>query len=298
MVNGIINVYKEKGYTSFDVVAKMRGIFGQKKIGHTGTLDPDAQGVLPVCLGKATKVCDLLTDKDKVYKATMLLGIQTDTLDISGKVCNKAVVNVTEQQVRDVISTFVGTIEQVPPMYSALKVNGKKLYELAREGKTIERKARKVSIYDITIDEICLPEVVMTVFCSKGTYIRSLCDDIGTKLGCYGCMKDLLRTKVACFDIGDAYKISEIEKLKESIVLPVDMLFENIPAVNTVLMAQKLIENGNRIPAEMINADGNKQRKYDDEGRYRIYNPEDSFVGIYTYKAETDDFKPVKIFME
>lgn len=298
MVNGIINVYKEKGYTSFDVVAKMRGIFGQKKIGHTGTLDPDAQGVLPVCLGKATKVCDLLTDKDKVYKATMLLGIQTDTLDISGKVCNKVVVNVTEQQVRDVISTFVGTIEQVPPMYSALKVNGKKLYELAREGKTIERKARKVSIYDITIDEICLPEVVMTVFCSKGTYIRSLCDDIGTKLGCYGCMKDLLRTKVACFDIGDAYKISEIEKLKESIVLPVDMLFENIPAVNTVLMAQKLIENGNRIPAEMINADGNKQRKYDDEGRYRIYNPEDSFVGIYTYKAETDDFKPVKIFME
>lgn len=298
MVNGIINVYKEKGYTSFDVVAKMRGIFGQKKIGHTGTLDPDAQGVLPVCLGKATKVCDLLTDKDKVYKATMLLGIQTDTLDISGKVCNKAVVNVTEQQVRDVISTFVGTIEQVPPMYSALKVNGKKLYELAREGTTIERKARKVSIYDITIDEICLPEVVMTVSCSKGTYIRSLCDDIGTKLGCYGCMKDLLRTKVACFDIGDAYKISEIEKLKESIVLPVDMLFENIPAVNTVLMAQKLIENGNRIPAEMINADGNKQRKYDDEGRYRIYNPEDSFVGIYTYKAETDDFKPVKIFME
>lgn len=298
MVNGIINVYKEKGYTSFDVVAKMRGIFGQKKIGHTGTLDPDAQGVLPVCLGKATKVCDLLTDKDKVYKATMLLGIQTDTLDISGKVCNKAVVNVTEQQVRDVISTFVGTIEQVPPMYSALKVNGKKLYELAREGKTIERKARKVSIYDITIDEICLPEVVMTVSCSKGTYIRSLCDDIGTKLGCYGCMKDLLRTKVACFDIGDAYKISEIEKLKESIVLPVDMLFENIPAVNTVLMAQKLIENGNRIPAEMINADGNKQRKYDDEGRYRIYNPEDSFVGIYTYKEETDDFKPVKIFME
>ena len=298
MVNGIINVYKEKGYTSFDVVAKMRGIFGQKKIGHTGTLDPDAQGVLPVCLGKATKVCDLLTDKDKVYKATMLLGIQTDTLDISGKVCNKAVVNVTEQQVRDVISTFVGTIEQVPPMYSALKVNGKKLYELAREGKTIERKPRKVSIYDITIDEICLPEVVMTVSCSKGTYIRSLCDDIGTKLGCYGCMKDLLRTKVACFDIGDAYKISEIEKLKESIVLPVDMLFENIPAVNTVLMAQKLIENGNRIPAEMINADGNKQRKYDDEGRYRIYNQEDSFVGIYTYKAETDDFKPVKIFME
>ena len=298
MYNGIINIYKEKGFTSHDVVAKMRGILRQKKIGHTGTLDPDAQGVLPVCLGKATKVCDLLTDKDKVYKATMLLGIQTDTLDISGKVCNKAMVNVTEQQVRDVISTFVGTIEQIPPMYSALKVNGKKLYELAREGKTIERKARKVSIYDITIDEICLPEVVMTVSCSKGTYIRSLCDDIGTKLGCYGCMKELLRTKVACFDIGDAYKISEIEKLKESIVLPVDMLFENIPAVNTVLMAQKLIENGNRIPAEMINADGNKQRKYDDEGRYRIYNPEDSFVGIYTYKAETDDFKPVKIFME
>ena len=298
MVNGIINVYKEKGYTSFDVVAKMRGIFGQKKIGHTGTLDPDAQGVLPVCLGKATKVCDLLTDKDKVYKATMLLGVQTDTLDISGKVCNKAPVNVTEQQVRDVISSFVGTIEQIPPMYSALKVNGRKLYELAREGKTIERKARRVTIYDITIDEIRLPEVVMTISCSKGTYIRSLCDDIGIKLGCYGCMKDLLRTRVACFNIEDAYKISEIEKLKESIVLPVDMLFENIPALNTVLMAQKLIENGNRIPAEMIDAGDNDEKKYADESKYRIYNSDDSFVGIYTYKAETGDFKPVKIFME
>ena len=154
MVNGIINVYKEKGYTSFDVVAKLRGIFHQKKIGHTGTLDPDAQGVLPVCLGKATRVCDLLTDKDKVYKAVLLLGQETDTQDISGQVLNQAEVNVTEQVVYDAISQFIGRQKQVPPMYSALKVNGKKLYELAREGKVIERKARDIEVFDIKINQL------------------------------------------------------------------------------------------------------------------------------------------------
>ena len=186
MVNGIINVYKEKGYTSFDVVAKLRGIFHQKKIGHTGTLDPDAQGVLPVCLGKATRVCDLLTDKDKVYKAVLLLGQETDTQDISGQVLNHAEVNVTEQAVYDAISQFIGRQKQVPPMYSALKVNGKKLYELAREGKVIERKARDIEVFDIKVESIDLPEVTMTVHCSKGTYIRTLCNDIGERLGCSG----------------------------------------------------------------------------------------------------------------
>ena len=144
MVNGIINVYKEKGFTSFDVVAKMRGIFHQKKIGHTGTLDPDAEGVLPVCLGKATKVCDLLTDKDKEYKAVLLLGQETDTQDITGTVLNHAEVTVTEEEVKNAILSFVGEYEQVPPMYSALKVNGQKLCDLARKGITVERKSRPV----------------------------------------------------------------------------------------------------------------------------------------------------------
>ena len=156
-VNGIINVYKEAGYTSFDVVAKMRGILGIKKIGHTGTLDPDATGVLPVCIGKATKVCDLLTDKDKTYEAVMRLGVVTDTQDMTGQ--------------------FVGQIEQVPPMYSALKVGGQKLCNLARKGIEEERKPRPVTIYEIRIKNIALPLVTMEVHCSKGTYIRTLCQD-------------------------------------------------------------------------------------------------------------------------
>ena len=253
MVNGIINVYKEKGYTSFDVVAKLRGIFHQKKIGHTGTLDPDAQGVLPVCLGKATRVCDLLTDKDKVYKAVLLLGQETDTQDISGQVLNQAEVNVTEQVVYDAISQFIGRQKQVPPMYSALKVNGKKLYELAREGKVIERKARDIEVFDIKVESIDLPEVTMTVHCSKGTYIRTLCNDIGERLGCHGCMKSLLRVRVAGFDLEHALTLSQIQsKVDEGcfdMVMPVDGVFENLPAVHTASDADKLVRNGNKIPA-------------------------------------------------
>ena len=213
MVNGILNVYKEKGYTSHDVVAKLRGIVGQKKIGHTGTLDPDAEGVLPVCLGRATKVCDMLTEKDKTYEAVLLLGKETDTQDISGTVLRVGETEgLTQEQVKDCVMSFVGEYDQIPPMYSALKVNGKKLYELAREGKTIERKSRKVEIKEIRILEMALPRVRMEVSCSKGTYIRTLCHDIGEKLGCFGCMESLLRTKVSRFELESSLKLSEIHK--------------------------------------------------------------------------------------
>ena len=215
MINGVINVYKEKGFTSFDVVAKMRGMFHQKKIGHTGTLDPDAEGVLPVCLGKATKVCDLLTDKDKEYKAVLLLGQETDTQDISGEVLNVGEVNVTEDEVRSAILSFVGAYEQVPPMYSALKVNGQKLCDLARKGITVERKARPVVIHKIEIISMKLPEIEMIVSCSKGTYIRTLCDDIGKKLGCFGCMKSLLRTRVDQFTVDKALTLAQLQKIIE-----------------------------------------------------------------------------------
>ena len=208
MVNGILNVYKEKGYTSHDVVAKLRGIVGQKKIGHTGTLDPDAEGVLPVCLGRATKVCDMLTEKDKTYEAVLLLGKETDTQDISGTVLRVGETEgLTQEQVKDCVMSFVGEYDQIPPMYSALKVNGKKLYELAREGKMIERKSRKVEIKEIRILEMALPRVRMEVSCSKGTYIRTLCHDIGEKLGCFGCMESLLRTKVSRFEIESSLKL-------------------------------------------------------------------------------------------
>ena len=196
MIHGIINVYKEKGFTSHDVVAKLRGIVGQKKIGHTGTLDPDATGVLPVCLGKATKLCDLLTDKDKTYEAVMLLGMTTDTQDVTGRILEeRSTETLTADKVREVIRSFIGDYDQIPPMYSALKVNGKKLYELAREGKVVERKARPVKILDIRIIEMDLPRVRMEVSCSKGTYIRTLCHDIGEQLGCGGCMESLIRTR-------------------------------------------------------------------------------------------------------
>lgn len=300
MINGIINVYKEKGYTSFDVVAKMRGIFHQKKIGHTGTLDPDAEGVLPVCLGKATKVCDLLTDKDKEYKAVLLLGQETDTQDISGEVLNCAEVNVTEEDVRKAVTSFVGEYEQIPPMYSALKVNGQKLCDLARKGITVERNARKVTIHHIEITSICLPEVEMIVSCSKGTYIRTLCDDIGKKLGCFGCMKSLLRTKVDKFYVEDAYKLSRLQELAQlpeeewSFIENIDGVFQKYEAVKTKSEAQKLVVNGNRIPSEMILdfSDCKCQEKV------RLYDNNEKFIGIYTYLEESKEYKPVKLFMD
>ena len=237
MIHGIINVYKEKGFTSHDVVAKLRGIVGQKKIGHTGTLDPDATGVLPVCLGKATKLCDLLTDKNKTYEAVLLLGKTTDTQDITGEVLEeKSTEALTEEKVREAIEGFIGDYEQIPPMYSALKVNGKKLYELAREGKVIERKARPVKILDIQILEIDLPKVRMEVSCSKGTYIRTLCHDIGEKLGCGGCMESLIRTRVSTFRIEDAKMLDEIETLKQEgklaeLLVPIDAMFPSYPKI-------------------------------------------------------------------
>ena len=181
MYNGIINIYKEAGFTSHDVVAKLRGILKQKKIGHTGTLDPEAVGVLPVCLGKGTKVCDLLTDKDKVYETVMRLGVMTDTQDMTGTILEESEVTVSKEDVENVLHEFRGDISQVPPMYSALKVNGKKLYELAREGKTVERKPRNIHIYELELLEMEEDgiHVRLRVHCSKGTYIRTLCQDIG-----------------------------------------------------------------------------------------------------------------------
>ena len=238
MLDGIFNVYKEKGYTSHDVVAKLRGIAGQKKVGHTGTLDPDAEGVLPVCLGKATKVCDVLTDKSKTYQAVLLLGRRTDTQDISGACLEERDTSgLAKETVRRAVESFLGDYMQTPPMYSALKVDGKKLYELAREGKTVERKARKVQIHRIEIRKMDLPRVWIEVECSKGTYIRTLCDDIGELLGVGGCMEELLRTRVGHFRIEDSVRLSELERYREEGTLeehliPVDSVFADCPRLD------------------------------------------------------------------
>ena len=186
MMNGIINIYKEKGFTSFDVVAKLRGILKTRKIGHTGTLDPDAEGVLPVCIGKATKICELLTDKTKEYEAVMLLGRTTDTQDVTGETLTQQEVRCSAKEVEKAVLSFAGDYMQVPPMYSALKVGGRKLCDIARSGQTVERAARPVTVYSLSCEprDGAADEYVLDVSCSPGTYIRTLCADIGAALGC------------------------------------------------------------------------------------------------------------------
>lgn len=305
MINGIINIYKEKGFTSHDVVAKLRGITRQKKIGHTGTLDPDATGVLPVCLGNATKLCDLLTDKDKEYETVLLLGKVTDTQDITGKVLQEADVLVTEEQVREVVNSFVGPIEQIPPMYSALKVNGKKLYELAREGKVIERKPRPITIHDITILNIKLTEdcheIRMRVNCSKGTYIRTLCHDIGEKLGCGGCMKSLVRTKVSQFLLADAITLDEVQKLQQEdklidLVIPVADMFPQYPKVYVNEEGNRFLANGNPLKLDHIKNKEDAKNSLGEHKEVRIYNIDEQFSAIYEWQGASN-LKPVKMFL-
>ncbi|NLL76508.1 MAG: tRNA pseudouridine(55) synthase TruB [Clostridiales bacterium] len=299
MYNGIINVYKEAGFTSHDVVAKLRGILKQKKIGHTGTLDPDAVGVLPVCLGSGTKLCDMLTDMSKEYRAEFMLGKVTDTQDISGKLLSEKRVNVTAPQTEAVIRSFVGVYEQIPPMYSAIKVDGKKLYQLAREGKEVERKARPVRIDYITIEKLELPEVEMTVGCSKGTYIRTLCHDIGQKLECGAVMTRLERTRVGEFALEKSLRLSQIEEaVKEDIIeryiLPVEEVFLDYRAVAVQAKFRKLIDNGNSFYAGMTIEKGS----YNDKEPVRVYNDDGKFYGIFEYCLQEERFKPVKMFME
>ena len=298
MFNGIINIHKEAGFTSHDVVAKMRGICGQKKIGHTGTLDPQATGVLPVCLGSATKLCDMLTDKDKEYVAELLLGQSTDTQDVTGQILSEAPVNVSEDEVRSAVMSFVGDYNQIPPMYSALKVNGKKLYELAREGKEVERKARPVSILEIEILDIKLPVVKMRVACSKGTYIRTLCADIGEKLGCGGTMKSLVRTRVGSFSLDNAVTLGQLQAFKdngeiEKAVLPVDCCFGECPALHVQEQWRKLLENGNSIyPNQTVEGHTHPNGQW-----VKIYREDGSFAGIYAYDKGRKWYKPVKMFL-
>ncbi len=215
-MEGILNIYKEKGWTSFDVVAKLRGILHIKKIGHTGTLDPDAEGVLPVCIGRATRAVEQLMDHDKEYETVLLLGEKTDTGDITGKVIQEKDVPEDEDLIRAAAASFVGGYDQIPPMYSALKVNGKRLYEYAREGIEVEREARFVSIPSLEIMEIRLPRVWMSISCGRGTYIRALCEDIAEKAGTAGCMESLIRTRVGIFRVEDACRISKVEEAMNS----------------------------------------------------------------------------------
>lgn len=270
-----------------------------KKIGHTGTLDPDAVGVLPVCIGRATKLCGMITDWGKAYEAVMLLGTRTDTQDVSGTVLEQKEVNVTEVQIMDTINSFVGEYDQIPPMYSALKHNGKKLYELARQGIEVERKARRINISSIHVNELNLEDkvktVTFTVECSKGTYIRTLCEDIGNKLGCGACMQSLKRTRVGLFGTDTSYTLSQLQELAdnskiEDVIIAVDNMFPDYPKVTVCEGFDKLLYNGNKLPEKAIIGE------IGDNKEVRLYNNSQEFIGIYKY--EKGEFIPVKIFYE
>lgn len=310
MYHGIINVYKEAGFTSHDVVAKLRGICKQKKIGHTGTLDPDAVGVLPVCLGSGTKLCDMLTGETKEYIARFRLGMTTDTQDISGKILEEKEVGVCEEQVKEVLSHFVGELQQVPPMYSALKVGGKKLYELAREGKEVERKARLITVYELELLKAEHPEYEIRVVCSKGTYIRTLCHDVGQALSCGAVMTSLVRSRVGEFRLRDAKSLSALQELADQgrlqeAVIPVEEMFHALPAIQVSDGAQKALLNGNQLKRSevLIKEDtesiGKRSEEFPvDQKEYRVYSFGGRFCAIYRYEGGRRLFTPVKMFLE
>ncbi len=281
MINGVINVRKETGMTSFGVIARLRKIFGQKKIGHTGTLDPDAEGVLPVCLGRATHLVEDLSRGTKTYEAVILLGKETDTQDTSGTVLRECPVTVSEEEVTDAILSFLGRQTQLPPMYSALKVNGQKLVDLARRGIEVERREREVEFSDIQINHVDLPYVRFTVTVSHGTYIRTLCHDIGRKLGCGACMAHLMRTRVEEFTIDQAMTLDEIAQHAADgdlgMVIPIDHFYEMYPAVSVPSDLTKSVANGNGVPLKcVIGSETLKNGK-----KARLYTEDHNFVGVY-----------------
>lgn len=303
-MNGIINVYKEKGYTSFDVVAKLRGILKQKKIGHTGTLDPDAVGVLPVCLGSATKLCDMLTDKKKEYIAELVLGKETDTQDITGHILKEIEVTCSEEEAVNAILSFIGDYDQLPPMYSAIKVDGKRLYELARQGKEVQRKTRPVTFYEIEILKMEFPFVRIRVLCSKGTYIRTLCHDIGQKLGCGAVMTSLERTRSGQFTKENAYTLEQIEKIRDegsldSIIIPVDSVFSELPRLIVTGETQNKILNGNLIYINECKKLGLSDC-FSEGNKIRVYKENDNtcnFIAVYQYNKEKKGMVPDKMFL-
>ena len=313
--NGLINIYKEPGFTSNDVVAKLRGILHQKKIGHTGTLDPDAVGVLVVCLGTGTKLVEMLTDHDKEYIAVCRLGVTTDTQDMSGQILEEVSVNVTRQELHEAVQAFVGDYEQIPPMYSAIKQNGKKLYELAREGIEVERKPRKVNIGAISIlDDSHLESehmFTMEVKCSKGTYIRTLCHDIGLRLGCGAAMQHLTRTRVGAFSLDSAITLGQVEELRDNgglaeFIKSPEYIFRDLDRIHVKDSARKVLENGNSFRLDNViiedPEDANDTEYADSMFRegdmVRAYSEDGTFFGIYKYSDRKKCFDVDKFFYE
>ncbi len=279
-MNGIICINKKQNITSFGVCAKLRGILGEKKVGHTGTLDPMAEGVLPVMIGGATRFLNFLPESDKGYRASFILGKTTDTLDITGNVTAEYENNVSESDVSEALKFFKGKIMQTPPMYSAVSVNGKRLYELARQGIEVERKEREIEIKRLELVENINGEYVIDVFCSKGTYIRSLIDDIGRMLGCGAVMTSLVRTSAMGFTLENCTTLDELQQRKnenigfDDILLPLDQVLSAYDKI-TISLAQSIrFKNGGSLDLARI------KKQLIKEEIYRIYNPEGAFLGL------------------
>lgn len=294
-MNGILVIKKEQGYTSHDVVAKLRGILHVKKIGHTGTLDPDATGVLPVCIGNATKVCDLIMEGVKVYTAGVKLGVTTDTQDLSGTVLKECKPDITEEEVRKAAEAFLGESLQLTPMYSARKVDGHKLVDLARKGITVERERKKIRIDRIEVSgfDRNAGTFSMLVQCSKGTYIRTLCNDIGEALGCGASMSSLVRNETTGFKLEDSHTIDEVREIFlagdiDSILIPADTLFTDYGRADVTEEGKLYLHNGNPLYAEQLNVTDGPREKV------RVYED-----GVFKALYELRDgmYRPVKMFL-
>ena len=293
MANGIIIIDKPAGWTSMGVCAKLRGMFHEKRVGHAGTLDPMATGVLPVFIGRATRAVEFAADSDKEYIAGLKLGVVTNTQDTTGEVLEERECSVTRTELEAALSRFIGDIEQIPPMYSAIKINGKKLYELARKGREVERKPRPVTIHELELLgwPAAWEDFQLRVRCSKGTYVRTLCHDIGQTLGCGGCMSSLRRTKAAGFTLEDSVTLEAVQEAVdrgegESLLLPVDAYFAGLPMlVLKNAEAEKKIRNGAALAARDV-----------PEGEYRVYGADKTFLALG--KAADGRLTTVKSFFQ
>lgn len=276
-MNGILNIFKPKGMSSFDVVRVVKKVAKTGKVGHTGTLDPEATGVLPVCIGRATKIIDYIMDSEKVYEVTFKLGIRTTTYDLEGEVLEKRdTFNLRDEDILGVIKDFIGEYSQVPPMYSALKQNGVRLYELARKGIEVERQGRLIKIYNIEDIKINNPYISMKVTCSKGTYIRSLCYDIGEKLGVFATMTELNRSKTSVFEQSKSININDLteENIEHYIVTMEDAL-SKYEAITVHGKYVKLLVNGVRVADSRFTKD-----KVINNTLYRVYDENNNFIGL------------------
>lgn len=285
MPNGIVIIDKPQGWTSMDVCAKLRGILHEKRVGHAGTLDPMATGVLPVFVGQATKAVSFAEGGQKVYEAVLQLGLVTDTQDTTGKTLEERAVTVTEDEVRAALPRFLGEIEQIPPMYSAIKVNGQKLYDLARQGREVARKPRMITIFDLALTQnLGNGQYALRVVCSKGTYIRTLCHDLGQALGCGGCMAALRRTMAAGFRIEEAVTLERAQEEREALLLPLDEYFRAYPRFTVQNETQeKRAYNGNTFTARGVA-----------DGEYRVYDRAGNFLSLS--RAEGGELHAIKNF--